>query len=77
MRSGHKKAPVSDCLAAVEAGALIIGGEASDKNFDSTVTAARATGLDFYAVQIIAARYQLSHPVAQCVAELAAIGGVV
>ena len=53
-----------------------IGGKAKRQLFDSTIAFTQATGLDGYAVQIIAARYQLSYPVARCVAELAAIGVV-
>lgn len=74
-RNGHRKAPVTESLAASVTRAQIIGGQASDNGCHTTVAAFRAIGLDGYAVQIIAARYQLSQPVAQCVAELAALGG--
>ena len=76
MIARHEKAPASSSLAATDAGAETIGGKAKWQLFDSTIAAARATGINGYAVQIIAARYQLSPLVAQCVAELAAIGVV-
>jgi hypothetical protein len=76
MIARHEKAPASSSLAATDAGAETIGGKAKRQIFDSTIAFTQATGLDGYAVQIIAARYQLSPLVAQCVAELAAIGVV-
>jgi hypothetical protein len=76
MSARHEKAPASSSLAATDAGAETIGGKAKRQLFDSTIAFTQATGLDGYAVQIIAARYQLSYPVARCVAELAAIGVV-
>jgi hypothetical protein len=76
MIARHEKAATPASLATGGAAAKTIGDKAKRQLFDSTIAAARATSINSYAVQIIAARYQLSYPVAQCVAELAAIGVV-
>jgi hypothetical protein len=74
MSARHEKAATPTSLATDGIAAETIGGKAKRQLLDTTIAAARATGLNGFAVQIIAARYQLSYPVAQCVAELAAIG---
>lgn len=77
MIARHEKAATPASLATDGAAAGTIGGKAKRQLCDSTIAAARATGINAYAVSVIAARYQLSIPLAQCVAELAAIGGLV
>jgi hypothetical protein len=76
MSARHEKAATPASLATAGVAAETIGGKTKRQILDSTLTAARATGMNVYAVQFIAARYQLSPPLAQCIAEMASIGAV-